>query len=806
MRRRLLYKGKPLGPEYLTSDEAVAGDVVFCMSDGETLVIKRDPKTWKSDETPIGVVVIPGAHDVYGTGECGVMSIVAMSCITPDTGDISNAKMYLGPTSLFSELPILDSVPICGSSAAPTKEITSKAATGYIPSTKFSGTESPHDKDAKYYNSNSTYAAVPSPYLTDGSRNPLYFQRTSPADVYNCLADFSGKDNSSIIIEKRGSKNYSSWAPTATTAAHYPAFSCCDMFKTMGTNQRDWYLPAMGELGYVMVRLKEINLAIANITSFYGGSYAVEVPNSTSSDRLWSSSQYKTNGFRVICLDGGNAFYYGNTNSFGVRAFLRLKIEIPDFDKIEIEDTEACDVVFAKSDGSLVIRREESTWKDNEVPIGIVVIPASHGVLKDGTGTVNQCGVMSLVSMSYVNPTEGAPSEIAMYWGYSQLNISNRADELDRYDSVSNGLLDSNKSACDTSGSNKSTKLYNGAYLPRQKAVNTIPMWDSKASTYKAYVPSPYANTNLKSGAYNSFYGTTEFDTTSDFNVLADFKGIVNTKIIIDLSGSNINNSYNTSGVYPAAQTCASYRPFGTKAFKDCEIEELKKGTNFWYLPAAGELGYIIPRLYDINNVLSKLKNTYGGSVPLSTSNSYWSSSESSQTGSCYINTASGYIGSSSKTSPFVVRAFMCLDYSNLISETPKEEETKVTWQTRSGTWNRGISLAAYDEKQFVCVSPGSDGSTVIRCTITNAGGKTATFVYRSDAESTYDYCAVNKLDTACTRSNNAASTSGKQGQDLTYSVTIPDDNAHFVEFCYSKDSSVDTQPDNATVYLKSIE
>lgn len=44
--------------------------------------------------TPIGVVVIPASHDVYGNGDCGVMSIKPMNCSTPTIGGTFEQDIY----------------------------------------------------------------------------------------------------------------------------------------------------------------------------------------------------------------------------------------------------------------------------------------------------------------------------------------------------------------------------------------------------------------------------------------------------------------------------------------------------------------------------------------------------------------------------------------------------------------------------------------------------------------------------------------------------------------------------------------
>lgn len=300
--------------------EANVCDICFYDKEQDKLIIVSE---WSAEThpasryTPIGVVVIPSSHDVYGTGEAGVMSLKSMNCDTPSTGDTSERSMYWGVYGTdISELPNLDQVPIGNTSnGIPTGQ----ASDGYLPSDKFNGTQCAHDTDA-YYNS-SPYA--PSPYLTDGSRNPGYYQTTSPSSSSNCLADFDGKGNTQKIITQRGTKDYNSWKPTYDSQADYPAASCCDMFHTEGTSQGDWYLPACGELGYIMPPLNKINDTIDKICTIYGSSVGVELNTST---YYWSSTEYSSNLARSVDTSNGNVYrnfkdYYG----FYVRAFLRVK-------------------------------------------------------------------------------------------------------------------------------------------------------------------------------------------------------------------------------------------------------------------------------------------------------------------------------------------------------------------------------------------------------------------------------------------------------------------------------------------------
>lgn len=273
---------------------------------------------------PIGVVVIPASHDVYGTGECGVMSLKPMNCDTPSTGGTSEQRMYWGVYGTdMSSLPNLNQAPTVGTISSPGNSsgtITGQIDAPYMPSDIFSGKQCPHDTNAYYYTSSSSGSAAPSPYLSDGSRNPGYYQTTSPSSSNNALADFDGVGNTEKIITQRGTKDYKSWTPAVDTEADYPAASCCDMFHTEGTQQGDWYLPACGELGYIMPTFNKINDAIDKMRTAYGSSVGVELTNYG----YWSSTEYSHHSARYVATFDGGVYDYGKDNYKIVRAFLRV--------------------------------------------------------------------------------------------------------------------------------------------------------------------------------------------------------------------------------------------------------------------------------------------------------------------------------------------------------------------------------------------------------------------------------------------------------------------------------------------------
>ena len=318
---RVMYNGKEIYPNNNVIEiqlaDVVAGDV--CVFDGTNKRFFRFVDSGAKDDikkyTPIGVVVIPTSHDVYGTGECGVMSLKAMSCDTPSTGGISEQYMYWGPYNInIPELSYLNQVPTGNTSnGIPT----SSTSYGYLPSDKFSSIQCAHDTDV-YYDSSSY---IPSPYLTDDSRNPGYYQTTSPSSSNNALSDFDGKGNTQKIITQRGTKDYNSWKPTYNSMADYPAASCCDMFYTEGTQQGDWYLPACGELGYIIPPFNKINNAIDKIYTICGSSVGAK---SLHKYYYWSSTEYSSSYARRVSMDNGIVNDGSKDFAMYIRAFLRV--------------------------------------------------------------------------------------------------------------------------------------------------------------------------------------------------------------------------------------------------------------------------------------------------------------------------------------------------------------------------------------------------------------------------------------------------------------------------------------------------
>ena len=300
------------------------GDAVLYDKQANKLIVvpttdDMDTQYPANDYEPIGIVVIPASHDVYGTGQCGVMSLKEMNCDLPDTGSTSYQGIYWGQYEVDLSLPNLNEVPIGNSSdGAPTDA----NYAGYLPSDNFSGGVCAHDSNS-YYSKLGPSWKTPSPYLSDESRNLGYSQTSSPCSTSNRLADFDGIGNSQVLLNLATAQ--SDWRTTSSISnssggGYSPAACCCWRYHTSGTQQGDWYLPAMGELGYLMVRLKAINEAISKLITAYGSSYGITV----STDNYWSSSECHSVSAAQMSMVYGAVTYTVKEQDNYVRAFLRV--------------------------------------------------------------------------------------------------------------------------------------------------------------------------------------------------------------------------------------------------------------------------------------------------------------------------------------------------------------------------------------------------------------------------------------------------------------------------------------------------
>lgn len=255
--RRVAFNPKP------KSVDAKVGDIVVANSDGVKIIVNSVADI-PSGYVPIGVVVIPTSHNVYGNGTCCVMSLNYMSYMTPDTGGTSGQNIRWGLPSKNVSLTDYDKLNYVGIGNTINTTVQGTNDYGSMPSDSLTAVTG-LDGVSNYYKS-STSKRIPSPYNADGSRNEAYY--TTEYSAANALSDFAGKENTKVLTDLMA---VSDWKTASSinnlfSAGHdYPAAACCWRYSTIGTNQGDWYFPACGELGYICNRQATINATLQSI-------------------------------------------------------------------------------------------------------------------------------------------------------------------------------------------------------------------------------------------------------------------------------------------------------------------------------------------------------------------------------------------------------------------------------------------------------------------------------------------------------------------------------------------------------------
>lgn len=263
-----------------------AGDIVYYKESSLKTVKYTD---WKTElGTPVGVVVIP-----EGFAPDGKARMVALSGVTSGgTASNSNKYMIWGPTSTDTTLTNYTKVPTTDNAGSTN---TGSADYAYLPSDKFTGPVSYVDPKSKYYGSPYTQM-IPSPYLTvDGKNefNPEYYKAISGN---NALSDFSGKANTQTLVG---------------LGTGYTAANACWKYKDAANSGTQWYLPAMGELGYMVLRLNEIQAGLSAVSAVQ-----LDLVGDTSFS-YWSSSEKSTTEVHTLTPYSGRVG--GSTKNSGAK-------------------------------------------------------------------------------------------------------------------------------------------------------------------------------------------------------------------------------------------------------------------------------------------------------------------------------------------------------------------------------------------------------------------------------------------------------------------------------------------------------
>lgn len=244
--------------------DVIAGDFYVIDSNNNGYFV-RD--TVPSGTTPIGVVVIPPSHNVYGNNVGAIISLKAM----PHVSDNSNTEhsgistpvgLWAGAfkSEMLSSPTIYAYGRVNNQSNTHTLSYTddtiiSNETLSFASDLYSGGTYSVaciDDSNSWYYSSSSvnTNCVIPSPYLSDGSRNPKYGKEA------NDILKFDGryKTSNKLSYGKITSSDY-----TGEEAAR-----SCNLYNV---GSKTWFLPDLGEVGYLAARVRTIRKSLDKLYS-----------------------------------------------------------------------------------------------------------------------------------------------------------------------------------------------------------------------------------------------------------------------------------------------------------------------------------------------------------------------------------------------------------------------------------------------------------------------------------------------------------------------------------------------------------
>ena len=96
-------------------------------------------------------------------------------------------------------------------------------------------------------------------------------------------------------------------------------FYCCSQYRTLGTSAGDWYLPACGELAFIIPDLKHIRARLAEISSIY----PEDCMSSLANANYWSASEDYWNNAWYVSTNNGRVYGLNKYYQLAVLAFLQ---------------------------------------------------------------------------------------------------------------------------------------------------------------------------------------------------------------------------------------------------------------------------------------------------------------------------------------------------------------------------------------------------------------------------------------------------------------------------------------------------
>lgn len=314
----------------IQTEHGNVGDVVFV--DKESEVITAVPKELIKDidperYEPIGIVVVPSNHNMYGTEECGIIALHCLSARTPDTGcsgDDAEDIAY-GTGVLPDDLPKVE----YWNSSGELSEGRNYKDDVWTTNDPDNNPVFPKEKEEGDFSVDRRTRFIADPTL--GYKNLGFRKYTSPYDaqlksnlkyINNVYPHgdsiFSGKAYNKKILDTLVDETWKT--ASAITDTDFPLIKSAWRYHTIGTKQGDWYVPSVLEIGYLLNRNVTITNSAIELENLYNARFA------GSPEPIWSVTACNNPSKAEFVYGQGGAVQEDRANAHFAIAFTTMKL------------------------------------------------------------------------------------------------------------------------------------------------------------------------------------------------------------------------------------------------------------------------------------------------------------------------------------------------------------------------------------------------------------------------------------------------------------------------------------------------
>jgi hypothetical protein len=319
-------------------------------------------KNLNSAKTVIGIEVIPGSH--MSDGKTRYVSVKNMSRSNPEAGSVETGNESTNSAAMIpwgnynDDVDGLTNYSTGAYGLATGGDVTEANPYGLVNSVGsvtnpvFLTSDYDNGVDNNQYpffegayiqppltSSGVTKGFIPYPFNADGTKNTLY----SSNGEGMAITDMDGAGNTDTLIERMDIEGWQTGELNTTvgdgsdiSTVNHPAAVACYRFNPASSNTaHQWYLPSIGELGYLFANIAKINAKIDALPSGQGVKLGMLNSQTLSVGSLggwlWSSSEYNVNNAWGLylgngSLDNGHYSSKDTANEDGrVRAFFSLQ-------------------------------------------------------------------------------------------------------------------------------------------------------------------------------------------------------------------------------------------------------------------------------------------------------------------------------------------------------------------------------------------------------------------------------------------------------------------------------------------------